>query len=138
MSSEAPLRATTAIIEVLVDAGLLHDERQLERERHVKTPPSGTATSWSSSHRGPRAARSSRRWEIRLQREGPVATGANHPPTYLSRTSVDTAHMRVYAGWMIHRHHAGERMRIGMEDDVDDSPRIRDRVGEFWIGLSNS
>jgi hypothetical protein len=38
ISSEAPLHATTAIVEVLVDAGLLHDERQLERERHVIDP----------------------------------------------------------------------------------------------------
>ena len=53
---------------------------------------------------------------------------------YLSRTSVDR-HMRVYAGWMIHRHHARESMRIGMEDDVDDSPRFRDRVRVFSLGF---
>lgn len=26
-------------------------------------------------------------------------------------------------------------MRIGMEDDVDDSPRFRDRVREFSLGF---
>ena len=54
----------------------------------------------------------------------------------LSRTFRDRHMHGVYAGWMIHRHHPTVRMRIGcMEGDVDDSPRIRDRVRETSLAL---